>query len=753
MPESITIFRAAARLVRSAYARIRWRHTTLEPLLEVDSSPRPETPEIAIVTSRVANGIPRDGITLPPGTGARCRLYAPRRSSITVDCAVEGPAGAAVRFTLTTPAGSRDVVVRSGDDWTALRAPAATDGCSGAAFRFHADVVEGARTVRPIWASPTLQWPRGAGEIGRLLSRALRQYGVRGLWDRMRAHGADIAADPDASYRAWLAARASRADDRERLRPDASTFIPPYRFALLVISRGGAASRMVDSIVQQTYPHWDAWLWAAEGAPDFAAPDDSRVHVLGADARTEADARNAVAARSGAELMVVVDAADALAPEALFAVAVAARAHPQAGIVYSDEDRLLSEGRGRPRFKPGWSPELLLSRMYLGQLLAFRCDCVRDAGGYRAALGGAHDYDMALRLAAGGAGVVHVPQVLYHRAESGTGCDADPAERQALEDVCAQTGRQAAVVPGGAPRTWRVRHRLTGAPRVTIVIPTDARSPSTSSGLAPSTGSGLAGPTLSDTQPFIVQCLRSIVERTTYPHIDLVVVDNGALPAQAAELLAHLPHRRATYQWTGAFNFSRKINFAVAHATGDLVLLLNDDVEVINADWLTAMLEYAGQDEIGAVGAKLFYPDGRLQHIGVATGVCGIAAHLLHQHPGGSTGCGHAAASVRNCSAVTGACLLTRRAVYDQVGGFDERMAVDFNDVDFCLRVRAAGYRIVFTPYARLYHHESASFGSRVQHPRDAAAMRAIWGAALDRDPYYNPNLSRDFPDCRVAPR
>ena len=750
MSESITIFSALARLARSAHSRIRWRHTTLEPLLEVDS-PRSgggEMPEIEIVTSRGPDGMTRDSIAVPPGTDAICHVHAPPRSSISVDCAVEGSAGTAVRFTLTTPAGSRDVVVRSGDGWTALRAPAVSGGRGGVTFRFHTEIVEGARTVRPLWASPTLQWPRSAREIGRLISRAARQYGPGGMWDRMRAHGAAIARDPDASYRAWLAAREPHADDRQRMLRDVASLTSSPRFVLLVIAGRDGTSPMLDSIIGQTYPHWDAWWWAAERGGDLVQPaaDDSRVHVLDAEIRTEADARNAVAGQSGAELMLVVDAGDVLAPDALLEIANATAGHREAGIFYSDEDRVLGGARGRPEFKPGWSPELLLSRMYLGQLLAFRCDRVRDAGGYRHQLGGAHDYDMALRLAARGVNVVHVPQVLYHRgAESRADCNAAPAERRALEDICAETGRQAIVVPGGAPRTWRVRHQLRGAPRVTIVIPTDARSPST--------GSGQGGPTLSGTPPFIVQCLRSIVERTAYPNIDVVVVDNGALPAEASDLLARVQHQRATYRWTGAFNFSRKINFAVSHAAGDLVLLLNDDVEVINADWLTAMLEYAGQDEIGAVGAKLFYPDGRLQHIGVATGVCGIAAHLLHQHPGGSTGCGHAAAAVRNCSAVTGACLLTRRAVYNQVGGFDERMAVDFNDVDFCLRVRAAGYRIVFTPYARLYHHESASFGSRVQDPRDTAAMRAIWGASLDDDPYYNPNLSRDFPDCRVTAR
>ena len=242
--------------------------------------------------------------------------------------------------------------------------------------------------------------------------------------------------------------------------------------------------------------------------------------------------------------------------------------------------------------------------------------------------------------------------------------------------------------------------------------------------------------------------------RTSYTDYELLVSDNGNLSPEALAFLDSVPHRRVTYSWEGDFNFPRKINFAVSHTHAPYVLLLNDDVEPINADWLAAMLEYAQQPAIGAVGAKLYYPDGRLQHVGVAVGVCGVAAHLLHQHPGGSEGCDGIAVTPRNCSAVTGACLLTRRAVYDEVGGFDERLPLDFNDVDFCLRVRQAGYRIVYSPHARLFHRESASFGARQQRPEEIAAMRRRWGSTLEHDPYYNVNLSRQFPDCRpAAPR
>lgn len=735
------------RLCRVAYDWLRWRRTTLDPLLEfaATGSEGDDPPEISLVDGPVQDGQRLAGVTFPPGVEAVCRLYAPPGAMVTVDCGIEGPPASVVRFEVTTPRATRHVVVTGGSRWVSLNVPVTPrNGGAPARITLRAELVPGASAVgRPVWGSVVLRWPRSATEIGRTIFRALRQYRLTGFWRRVRAHGSAMASERDQAYRRWLDAQRPGDKDLERMRTESATLAARVRFALLVIvDQSPAAEPTLESIARQAYPYWDTWVWhrGANGSSDLAAIlRDSRFHVLGPEITSETDARNALTSVTAADFVTAVDAGDELAPEALFDFATAAARYPDAGVLYSDEDRMLEDGPGEPRFKPDWSPELLFARMYLGTLLAVRRALIPPAGGYRPHFEGAHDYDLSLRITSAGARVVHVPRILCHRAASkpGTPSLAQASERLALEAACRETGRDAVVLPGAAPGIWRVRHRLTGAPHVTIVIPTDAQ----------------LGTTLSGRQALVTQCIRSVIERTSYRHYDLLVADNGRLPSDAAALLARVPHQCVTYRWTGPFNFSRKINYAVARAHGEFLLLLNDDVEVINPDWLTAMLEYATQGDIGVVGAKLFYPDGRLQHVGVATGVCGIAAHLLHQHDGSSTGCGYAALAVRNCSAVTGACLLTRRAVYDEVGGFNERMAVDFNDVDFCLRVRAAGYRIVFTPYARLYHHESGSFGSRVQHPDDTQAMREIWGTALDADPYYNPNLSRDFPDCRVAAR
>jgi GT2 family glycosyltransferase len=245
--------------------------------------------------------------------------------------------------------------------------------------------------------------------------------------------------------------------------------------------------------------------------------------------------------------------------------------------------------------------------------------------------------------------------------------------------------------------------------------------------------------------------VRSVIQKTRYPNYELIMVaDRAGLQPTTVDALRGSRHRVVTDDAEGPFNFSRKINIGVARAEGAHVVLFNDDLEVMASEWLSAMLEYSQQPAIGAVGAKLLYPDGRLQHVGMILGVAGIAAHAWHQHPGATPGYASGAVSVRNVSAVTAACLMSRRDVFLEAGGFDERFRVDFNDVDYCLRVRQAGYRIVFTPYAQLYHHESASFGPRVQDEGGAAEMRRRWGAVLDADPYYNPNLTREHPDYRI---
>jgi len=412
--------------------------------------------------------------------------------------------------------------------------------------------------------------------------------------------------------------------------------------------------------------------------------------------------------------------------------------------VYSDEDKLdLAGARCDPYFKPDWSPEHFLACMYTPHLLMARRSLVQDVGGFRAGYEGAQDYDLLLRMSERTAQIHHVPHILYHWRKlpqsTASAGDAKPwamdAGHRALEDAMLRRGVSAEVLPGAATGLYRVRFRIEGEPLVSLIVPTTGRP-------------RRIGGARVDTLRMLV---RSVRQKTSYPRYEFVIIaDNGEVSDEVRRALEASTHRIVPYQPGASFNFSHKINVGAAHAAGTHLLLLNDDIEVIDSGWMTAMLEYSQQREVGAVGGKLLYPDGRLQHIGIILGVTGGAAHAFHQHGGASPGYASSAVSVRNYSAVTAACMMTRREAFDSVGGFDESLAVDFNDVDYCLRLGKAGFRIVFTPFATLYHHESASFGPRVQSAKEQELMRARWAGVIDNDPYYHPELTRDFSDYRI---
>jgi GT2 family glycosyltransferase len=706
----------------------------LDPLLDDGTN----VPTVARATVTL-DGESRDALRAPLDSDLEFRVRLPPRSELVTQCGVIGAPEVGACF---------EAIVSSGDGPNRRTAVVVDDARIGRWVRLTLRVPSGPQVItlrvrllspspgaQALWGEPSIQWRKTAAELRRSVAFGLRAYGLLGILRRLRAR---VAPDDATQYAAWFTANTPGAEELERMRTALERL--PYRPRVALILDGGpgdAVERTVRSLMRQVYPEWELWLAAAaaSGVGDEILPA-ARRRVLQTGSRDVAATLNAALDRSTAEFVATIHAGDELAPHALFEIAARLNAEPDLDLLYSDEDERTESGiHGRPHFKPGWSPEHLLARMYLGRLLVIRRAVAREAGGYRPDFSGALDYDLALRVSPPACRVGHVARVLYHRASANRDLTAsgDPDAARAIAAYCTATRRDAEVTAGGMAGVWRVRHRIVPGARVTIVIPTDGRP-------APN-GNG---------EPLLVQCIRGILQRTSYEDYDLLVADNGSLPDAARDLLARVPHRRVSYSYVGPFNFSDKINFAVAHVDAPYVLLLNDDVEPINPEWLSAMVEYAQQEPIGAVGAKLFYPDGRLQHVGVAVGVSGIAAHLLHQHPGGTLACGGIAVAVRNCSAVTGACLLTRRRVYAEAGGFDARLGIDFNDVDFCLRVRRAGYRIVFTPYARLYHYESASFGARAQRASEVAEMRRIWQGALEADPYYNPNLSRDFPDCRV---
>jgi GT2 family glycosyltransferase len=580
-----------------------------------------------------------------------------------------------------------------------------------------------------------------AAPLPALLARAARRS-----WHTLRRDGlpgvlADVAAALDADrgrelrYRYWIRRH------RARARSDASG-LPP---ALPVAERGGSTSVLVrvgietsraavaaflDSVATQGARLCDVVAVVADGtAPDVRAAlrvraeRDPRLHVIDAAHGTIAALNRAVSTARGTFIALLSPDGE-LAPEALRAVAVAADRYPRADVLYSDEDRLDARGRRHhPFFKPDWSPYYFRSYAYLGQLCVYRADLVRAVGGFREDAPGAEDYHLLLRLVDRAREVRHIPAVLWHErsapARTPLPVVRSAADLSVLRRHLERGGLQ--VMPGLLPGTHRVRWRIRGEPVVSVIIPTR------------------------DRVHLLRRCLAGLRKRTAYPHLDVLVIDNGSAAPETRAFLTTCGAR--VIRSDGPFNFSQLCNLGAAQARGRHLLFLNNDTEPIAADWLTAMVELSEQPDVGAVGAKLHYFDGRIQHVGIAVGINGTAAQIFRGAPADHPGyCGRAL-TIHECAAVTGACLMTRREVWETLAGFDEAFPENFNDVDYCLRAARLGLRVVFTPFARLLHHEFATRRQR-PWPPEATLFRERWGGTVD--PYYSRNLSLRHTDCSV---
>ena len=459
---------------------------------------------------------------------------------------------------------------------------------------------------------------------------------------------------------------------------------------------------------------------------------------------------NAAEALATGEYLALADHDDILAPHALYTMGKAIlqlreRGEPD-GFLHSDE-ALFSKSIQRPlvgHFKPDYAPDYLLCCNYICHLAVFRRSLYEQLGGERPECDGSQDHDLFLRLIEQVGGAAHVPQVLYywrvHAGSTSGGTDAKPyvaeAAKKALADHLTRTGRTGTVEEGLFPSTYRVKWDIEGDPKVSILIPNK------------------------DHTDDLEKCLHSIWTKTTWDNYEVVVIENNSTDPATFAYYEQAKKRYeglkvVTYPKQG-FNFSDINNFGRKAASGEYLLLLNNDVEVINGDWLTELLRQCAHKGGAAIcGAMLYYPDDTLQHAGVVTGLGGYAGHSHKYKERGGSGYMFRVATVQDFSAVTGACLLVRAEVYDAVGGLDENFAVAFNDVDFCLRVRDAGYRIAWTPYAQLTHYESKSRGGDEKDPAKAARFAAEQQRLYDihgkenilDDPYYNPNLTRDRED------
>lgn len=512
--------------------------------------------------------------------------------------------------------------------------------------------------------------------------------------------------------------------------------------------------KALDSVLAQTYGNWELCICndcstrpeADEIVQEYLAQDERIRYVKLEKNAGISGATNGAIGNATGDWVCFLDHDDELTQDALHWVVDTINQRPQARLIYSDEDKIDDQGnRFEPYFKCEFNYELMLAQNMVCHFMAAQKALLDQVGPLRSDFDGSQDYDLTLRLVEGLRmdEIAHVPRILYHwrACEGSTALSIDnknyalDAARRAVSEHLARVGLPGEVVPGIIPHYNRVKFQLPDPPPlVSIVIPTR------------------------DKPELIALCLKTVLEKTTYPNFEIVVVDNGSVDPQVKALYQQLSSDKLRIVDASIpFNFSRLVNMGVAASRGDIVLLLNNDIEILDGNWMHELVSHAAHEGVGAVGAKLLYPDGRAQHNGVIVGIGGVAGHSHKFFPGDAPGYFGRAQLHQELSAVTGACLAIKRSAWNAVEGFDEQLGIAFNDVDFCLRVQAAGYRNVWTPHAVLKHHESASRGlednpaKQARFATEVQYMFARWGNKMAADRNYSPNLTLVYEDFSLA--
>ena len=516
-------------------------------------------------------------------------------------------------------------------------------------------------------------------------------------------------------------------------------------------------AKMIESVISQTYTNWEFCI------ADDASTSTKTIKTLKTYEKKYqnikvvyrksnghiSQASNSALSLASGEYVAFLDHDDMLSPNAVYEMVKKLNENRDLKLIYSDEDKIdENDNRFNPHFKSGWNPDMFFSQNYITHLTFLKKDVLNSIGGFREGYEGSQDYDLLLRsleyIKENEIG--RVEKILYHwRAIKGSTASgsgekeyAHKAGLKALQDFFAKKDEYITVEDGLLPNTYKVNYPILrhseldsesnpSYPLVTLLIPTR------------------------DSYDILQKCVESILEKTTYPNYEIIILDNETTCKKTLAYFEKIQSnpKVTILEYHKPFNYSAINNYGIKYATGDIIGLINNDVEVISKGWLSEMVQHAIREEIGAVGAKLYYDNDTIQHAGVVLGIGGVAGHSHKYFHKDEHGYFSRLKIIQNYSAVTGACLLVRKELYEEVGGLDEvNLKVAFNDVDFCMKLQEKGYRNLWTPYAELYHHESISRGSdeseekQMRFQREVIYMKEKWLSKLEADFYYNHNLT-----------
>lgn len=596
--------------------------------------------------------------------------------------------------------------------------------------------------------------PKGKIEWGKLMGkmspymiqkglRYLKHYGVKEFWVRLH----ERFEPEEVPYGPWYEQYIPTREELEKQRkkkwnygPKISIIVPAYKTPEAFLRQ------LMDSLLAQTYANWE--LCIANASPEDAsmeyvlkeyAKKDSRILWKKLEENKGiAENTNEAFAMATGEFAGLLDHDDLLAPNALYEVAKALETEPDIDVLYTDEDKVRGDEvleHFQPNLKPDFNIDLLRSNNYICHFFVVRKSLLEKTGGFRREYDGAQDYDFIFRCTQAAGKIHHIPEIMYHwRTHQSSTADnpesklyAFEAGKRAIEENLRQNGLIGEVSHTKDYGFYRVKYPVQGEPLVSIIIPNK------------------------DAKEDLEKCIQSILEKSSYTNYEILIVENNSTGEEIFSYYKELSgnSKIRLLRWKREFNYSAINNYGAKKAKGDYLLFLNNDTEVISPDWIEEMLGFCQRPDTGIVGARLYFGNNTIQHAGTVIGIGGIAGHMFTDMPRERSGYMHKAAIIQDLSAVTAACMMVKRQVFEEVQGFEEQLSVAFNDVDFCLRVREKQYLVVYDPYVELYHYESKSRGAEDSKEKvrrfqsEIEFMRCRWEALLKKgDPYYNKNLS-----------